>query len=141
MRGIDHQYVIDVNAHWEGNKKVTRPDCVMMRHPLGLWAYLHKVDFRPGHELCPCPHCGGEHRWTVLSRLLDRGFEFMEEKWQIKFLDGEGAFPAWARKRQAQIRKDYPEGYRQYQKNAQAYFDSVINSDPDSGNNTHFYTL
>lgn len=141
MRGIDHQYVLDVNAYWEGDRNVPRPRCPMMRYPAGPWVYLHSVGFKPGHELCPCPHCGGEHRWTVLSQLLDRGFEFVGEQCQKTCLEGEGAFATWARKRQAQIKIDFPEGYRQYQKNAQAYFDSVIRCDPDSGADTNFYTL
>ena len=68
MRGIDHQYVIDVNAHWEGNKKVTRPDCVMMRDPATSFALVHIAGASIVGQCCRGCWTGVSNSWKKSGR-------------------------------------------------------------------------
>jgi hypothetical protein len=84
MRGIDYRTELLVFALWRG-KPVKEVICPMLADLDRFLSYLEETDHKPGYSICPCPHCGGDHRWALLKALLIRALR-LRDRQQTKLL-------------------------------------------------------
>jgi hypothetical protein len=84
MRGIDYRTELLVFALWRG-KPVKEDVCPMLADLDRFLLYLEETDHKPGHSICPCPFCAGDHRWALLKALLIRALR-LRDRQQTKLL-------------------------------------------------------
>jgi hypothetical protein len=70
MRGIDSNMAIAVRNHWQGIDAPGVVICPLLADLDKLLEYLDAIELTPGHAICPCLVCGGDHRWVLIKRLM-----------------------------------------------------------------------
>jgi hypothetical protein len=76
MRSIDGNLARAINKHWQGQEQSNTDLCSLLANLDQFLAYLDEHVKTPGNVIDPCPECGQEHRWALLSQLLIYALDF-----------------------------------------------------------------
>ena len=119
MRAEDWKMAIAVRDHWRGKETPDVKLCPLLADLDRMLAFLDEQGIKPGDALWPCPVCRENHRWALLSELVQVALDLRPiESSKILELVDQGLH---------EVRALYggKEGYKKYQEEAEKFFARV----------------